>query len=185
MNSDDVVAVSDQATDALAVLFNTEAGKQHLRARGVEPDLVDNLCHLGLSSIANLVAAIKLARYHRFGPDDVIVTVATDGAELYQSEIEKVLRRDYADGFDQAAAAAVRSRFLDGAGVDHVEELGEAGRRRIFNLGYYTWVEQQGVPFAQFEARRQQGFWTGLHPLVDRWDTMIEDFNARSGATFG
>jgi hypothetical protein len=64
-------------------------------------------------------------------------------------------------------------------------ELGEVGRRRIFNLGYYTWVEQQGVDFEDFEARRDQTFWKGLHPLIDLWDSMIDEFNARTGATYG
>ena len=35
-----------------------------------------------------------------------------------------------------------------------------ADRDRIFNLGYFTWVEQQGVPLDEFEARRDQAFWT-------------------------
>ncbi len=37
MNSDDAVAISDQATDTLLLLFNTEAGKKHLIERGVDP----------------------------------------------------------------------------------------------------------------------------------------------------
>ena len=59
------------------------------------------------------------------------------------------------------------------------------GRRRIFNLGYYTWVEQQGVDFDDFESRRDQSFWKGLHPLTKQWDSMIDDFNDRTGATYG
>ncbi len=57
----------------------------------------------------------------------------------------------------------------------------EADRRRIFNLGYYTWVEQQGTPFELFEARRHQDFWRGLRRFVGVWDDMITDFNARVG----
>ena len=38
----------------------------------------------------------------------------------------------------------------------------ERGPPPIFNLGYYTWVEQQGTPFELFEARRGQAFWRGL-----------------------
>jgi hypothetical protein len=58
-------------------------------------------------------------------------------------------------------------------------ELGEVGRRRIFNLGYYTWVEQQDVPIATFEARRHQDFWTDLRRYLDVWDAMIDEFNER------
>jgi len=58
-------------------------------------------------------------------------------------------------------------------------ELSERDRNRIFNLGYYTWVEQQGTPFELFEARRDQSFWKGLRRLLPVWDEMITDFNAR------
>jgi cysteine synthase len=41
-------------------------------------------------------------------------------------------------------------------------ELTEVDRRRIFNLGYYTWVEQQGIDFETFERRRDQSWWNSL-----------------------
>jgi cysteine synthase len=184
-NSDDVVGISDQATDTLLLLFNTDVGKEYLVERGVDPETVGSLRHLGLSSIANLLAAIKLTKYHGYGSGDVIVTVATDGQELYRSEMDKFVQRDHGGDFDSSAAAASHARFLEGADTDHVLELGEVGRRRIFNLGYYTWVEQQGVEFESFEARRRQKFWRDLHPMIERWDSMIDEFNARTGATYG
>ncbi len=55
----------------------------------------------------------------------------------------------------------------------------ERDRTRIFNLGYYTWVEQQGTPFELFEQRRSQDFWRGLRRYLGVWDEMITDFNAR------
>jgi cysteine synthase len=180
-NSDDVVAISDQATNALFVLFNTPAGKQHLIDHGVDPNVVENLRHFGYSSICNMLAAIKVAKYHNYGPDDVIVTVATDGAEMYGSELQPLIDRDHGGTFDEAAASAVHARFLMGADTDHVWELGEVGRRRIFNLGYYTWVEQQGIPFQTFEARRDQSWWDTLRPYCDHWDEMIAEFNQRTG----
>ena len=183
MNTDDAVAITDQATDTLLLLFNTEAGKKYLVDRGIDPKLVDDLQHLGFSSIANVLAAAKIAKYHRFGPDDVIVTVATDGFEMYRTEVDKIEGRDHPGGFDDRAAAAAYSRFLEGIDTDHTQELGEIERRRIFNLGYFTWVEQQGVGFEEFEARRDLSFWKDLHSYVGEWDNLITDFNARTGVT--
>lgn len=180
-NSDVVVGVSDRASDNLFLLFNTEAGRELLVSRGVKPELVSDLRHLGLSSVANLVASIKVARQLGLGGDDVVVTVATDGSEMYRSEIPKIQERDHPGGFGSHAAAATHARFLQGADTEHVLELDEVGRRRIFNLGYYTWVEQQGIPFADFEARRHQDWWDGLRTHTDRWDDMITDFNRRTG----
>jgi cysteine synthase len=182
-NSDDAVAISDHATDSLLLLFNSERGKALLREQGVAPELVEDLKHMGFSAIANMLAAIKIARYHGYGSDDVIITVATDGMELYRSELPKILERDHGGQFDAAAAAATHARYLAGADTEHVMELGEVGRRRIFNLGYYTWVEQQGVSVEAFERRRSQSWWDGLRGYTDRWDEMIEEFNDRTGVS--
>lgn len=178
-NSDDVIGISDVATDTLFLLFNTDPGRECLRMQGVPETVVDDLRHLGLSAIANVLAAIKLAKHHGYGSGDVIVTVATDGAEMYTSELDKIGVRDHPRGFDRMAAAAAHAQHLAGADTEHVLELTEVDRRRIFNLGYYTWVEQQGIDFETFERRRQQSWWDSLRGYTDRWDEMISEFNER------
>ena len=179
-NTDDAVAVTDRATDTLLLLFNTPAGKDHLANLGIDPGLIESLRHLGLSSICNLLAAIQVARHHGLGSDDVVVAVATDGAEMYASEIDRIIQRDHAAGFGAVQAKAATERYLTSGETGEYLELGDVGRRRIFNLGYYTWVEQQGVPFSDFERRRDQAFWTGLRPHLDTWDSMITEFNERA-----
>jgi cysteine synthase len=182
MNTDYVVGVSDKATDQLNVLFNTRGGRAYLAQRhGVPPDVLARLGSLGLSSICNVVAAIKLARAARLGPDDLLLTVATDGAPMYASELDKVLARDYPAGYDDAAAGAAYGEHIGGAGSDNVLELRDVDRTRIFNLGYYTWVEQQGVPLPAFEARRDQDTWRQLRAQLPAWDERLTEFNARAG----
>lgn len=179
-NTDAVTAVSDRATDALNVVFNTPEGARHLvSGRGVPEALVGELSNLGLSSICNVLASIKTARYYDLGPDDVVVTVATDGADMYASERTKTLQQAFHGGFDGTDAAAAVAQYLDGAATDHFLELGEAERARIFNLGYYTWVEQQGVSLEDFERRRGQGFWQGIRRTIGAWDEAIGEFNLR------
>jgi Cysteine synthase len=182
MNSDYVVAVSDRATDQLNVVFNTAEGRAFLADhRGVPQALLDQLGSLGLSSICNVVAAIKVARQADLGPDDLLLTVATDGAPMYASELHKVVWRDFPDGFDEIAAGQAFGEHLLGAGADHVMELTERERTRIFNLGYYTWVEQQGVSIADFVARRDQRTWAEIRAVLPAWDALIAEFNARTG----
>jgi cysteine synthase A len=183
MATDLVVAVSDRATDALLVLFNTAVGRDYLvRRRGVPPETVEALGALGASSICNVLAAIKVARHQHLGPDDAILTVATDGAAMYGTEIERIAARDFPAGFDAVAAGETFGAYLQAAAEDHVLEATRADRDRIFNLGYFTWVEQQGVPLDEFEARRDQRFWTETREIVHRWDELIEDFNAEVAA---
>ncbi|HUJ93263.1 MAG TPA: hypothetical protein VLW05_11235, partial [Gaiellaceae bacterium] len=186
MNTDVAVAVSDRATDRLGLLFGTELGREHLlRRRGVPADVVAQLPSLGLSSICNVLAAIKVAKQLDLGPDDVVATVATDGAAMYGSERELAVAKFFPGGFDELGAAEVFGEHLLGAATDHVRELTYEERKRIFNLGYYTWVEQQGISIEDFEARREQSFWKRQHASVARWDELIDEFNARTGVLEG
>jgi hypothetical protein len=183
MNTDIVTGVSDHATDTLLVLFNTEVGRKYLiERRGVDASLVARLADLGLSSLCNMLAAIKTAKYYDLGSEDVILTVATDGAAMYGSEITKAVKRYYGNRFDEVAAGETWGRALAGTGTDYLIEMTQIDRKRVFNLGYFTWVEQQGVSVEEFSARAKQSFWDGLLELVPAWDAMIAAFNAKSGA---
>ena len=180
MNMDYVIGVSDTGPDLLNALCNTEAGQRFLRSRtGVSDRLLQGLTHIGLSGLANIQSAIKLARHAELDASDVIVCVATDGAALYESEREKTIAEHFGGRFDEAQAAEVFGRTLAGLEPSHVLELTTRERRRIFNLGYYTWVEQRGVALDDFDRRRHQSFWDGIAAQADRWDDLIEAFNRR------
>jgi cysteine synthase len=182
MNTDVVVGVSDHATDTLLTLFNTDEGRKYLvDRRGVAPALAAELDAFGISSICNIVAAVKIAKYFDLGPDDVVITVATDSAEMYLSEVPKATMRNFGNRFDAVSAGETWGRWMAGASVDHVLELSHVDRKRVFNLGYFTWVEQQGVALEEFSARARQSFWNGLLDLAPAWDAMIREFNAKSG----
>jgi cysteine synthase len=182
MNTDIVVGVSDRSVGALDLLFNSDAGQCYLSTRReVEPEVLAELPLLGLSGIANLVAAIKTAKRLELGEDDLLVTVATDTAPLYGSERRKFLGVQYPNGFDVVNAGEVFGQHLLGAADSDVLELTHHERTRIFNLGYYTWVEQRGVALDAFERRRGQGFWAELRQALPAWDALIAEFNARIG----
>jgi cysteine synthase len=182
MNTDVATAISDVATDQLLILFNTAAGRDYLiNRRGVPPDLVAKLADLGLSSICNVLAAIKTAKHFGLGSQDVLVTVATDGAAMYGSEVERLSAMYFPAGFDAVSAGEAFGRNILGVTTDHLLDLRPADRERIFNLGYFTWVEQQGVELEQFVVRKDQQFWKDLREIVPVWDGMIEEFNARTG----
>jgi cysteine synthase len=182
MNTDVVIAVSDAATDALNLLFSEDCGRTYLaKRRKIDPQLIRLFDCFGISGLANIVAAIKLARHLDYGSDDVVLTVATDSAAMYHSEGTVYRALKYPDGFDEVNAGEIYGRHIEGITDDHVLELTHLDRNRIFNLGYYTWVEQQGVSIEDFDSRRKQGFWQNLVNTIPAWDRQIEDFNAEIG----
>jgi len=183
-NTDIVTAVSDRATDHLALVFGTDAGRTFLaERRHVPADVLAVLDDFGLSSICNIVAAVKTAKYLGLGPDEVVMTVATDGAEMYASERARIAARDFPEGFDDVRAAGAFGRHMTGAETDHLLEMTAVDRARVFNLGYFTWVEQQGVAVDEFTARRDQSWWRALRAEIPQWDDLIREFNARTGVT--
>ena len=180
MNTDVVCAISDVATDELDVLWNTDEGRAYLsRSKGISDDLLGALGHFGFSSTCNVLAAIKTAKLHDLGADDALITVATDGGAMYPSERAKTIVTRYRGEYSHTDAAEAFGQHLGHVSTEHMIDMTEADRRRVFQLGYYTWVEQQGTPFALFEERRHQSFWRGLRSYIGVWDEMITDFNAR------
>ena len=177
MNTDTVVGIS-RPGDRRAqrpVQHDRRPRVPRRRGAGCRRAIVEALDSFGLSSICNVLAAIAVARHDRLGPDDVIVTVATDGAAMYRTERDKVLARDFADGFDEVTAAEVFGRHVLGGGRGRrLLDLTPADRRRIFNLGYFTWVEQQGIEFDRFVERREPAFWEELRAILPVWDGLID-----------
>ena len=180
MNTDFVVGISDQATNNLNMIFNTEIGQQYLiENKGMDSKFVHRLPEFGFSSIANILASIKLAKYMKLSPEDAIITVATDGADLYLTELEKT-KEDYTGSYDINACAEIFGQYMKATTTDNMIELNQKDKERIFNLGYFTWVEQQGVDLKDFEARRKQSFWDGHLKKILALDKKIDQFNTAS-----
>ncbi len=136
---------------------------------------------IGISSWANILASIKLARSKGYGRDDAIVTVATDSAHLYRTEAGSARQRFFPGGFGAKEAANVIDLCLTEASTENVLFLGSSERRRIFNLGYYTWVEQQGIPVEDFDRRKGQDFWRKVAGSTRELDRLITEFNGEAG----
>ncbi|RPI78816.1 MAG: pyridoxal-phosphate dependent enzyme, partial [Desulfobacteraceae bacterium] len=179
-NTDLVVAVDDETPISLLRLFNEPAGRALLAAQGVPEVTLSQLDLLGISGAANLAAAVKFAKYFELGEEDIVITVLTDSCDMYLSRLAELTAER--GPFTETDAAAAFSRHLQGLTVDHMEELGYYGRKRIHHLKYYTWVEQQGKTFTEIERQWQdEEYWRTVPECVERLDGLIEEFNARTG----
>ena len=179
-NTDLVAAIDDNAVVSLARLFNEESGRAFLVERGVPESMVAQLDLLGFSGISNVLSAIKFAKYFELDGHDVVMTILTDSMELYQSRIAE-MRKEFGEYTDSNAAADF-ARHLQGQGIDNLLELRHPDRRRIHNLKYFTWVEQQGKTYDEIQEMWQQAdYWSGVQKQAGQIDALIDEFNAEVG----
>jgi len=179
-NTDLVTGIDDQATMAIMRLFNEPNGQACLSRNGVPAEIIENLNLIAISGIANLLSAVKMAKYYELGKSDIVLTVATDSMEMYQSRLD-AMRQEEGEFTDRDAAGAYE-RYLLGADISHVQELGYYDRKRIHNLKYYTWVEQQGKTYDEIQAQwYDENYWAGARNRMQELDALIDAFNERTG----
>jgi cysteine synthase A len=179
-NTDLVVAIDDNAVVNIMRLFNEPAGQKYLAKKGVPQETIESLNLLGFSGIANTLSAIKFAKYYELGEDDVVLTILTDSMELYGSRITEY--REKLGEFDEFDAAETYARYLHGVTIDNLLELSYEERRRVHNLKYYTWVEQQGRTYEELNAQwYDPNYWTDLQSQIPVFDELINEFNDRAG----
>jgi hypothetical protein len=179
-NTDLVVAIDDNAVVNVARLFNEEDGRAMLVDKGVPESLVSNLDLLGFSGISNVLTAIKMAKYYEMGEHDVLFTIATDSMDLYHSRIHE-MRAEMGE-YSARDAAADFARWVLQQSTDNMLELRHPDRRRVHNLKYYTWVEQQGKTYEEIQAMwNEHDYWTSVQKQADEIDALIDEFNAEVG----
>jgi len=179
-NTDMVTAIDDNDVVRLARLFNEPEGRKYLAKKGVPEDLISQLELFGLSGIANLLTAIKFSKYYELTEDDIVLAVLTDSMELYDSRIEEYQQK-FGD-FTSHDAAEAYATSLMGESTDNLLELNYQDRKRVHNLKYYTWVEQQGKTYDEImDQWYDKYYWTGFQSQLDEIDEYINEFNDRVG----
>jgi cysteine synthase len=183
-NSDLIVAIDDNAIVNLARLFNEPVGRHYLVKQGISESVVSQLDLLGFSGISNVLSAIKMAKYYEFDENDIILTILTDSMELYGSRLQEM--RLESGEYTENTAAGDFGRYLLGESTNHLLELTYADKKRVHNLKYFTWVEQQGKTYQEIQSQwYDQDYWQGIQQQVPEIDAMIEEFNADSGVEKG
>ncbi len=179
-NTDAVTAIDDEDPMRLLRLFNEPEGHKYLKSQGVSQEVIDKLPLLGISSIGNLLSAIKTAKYFEMTFDDIIVTVATDSSDMYKSRIKEL--EDERGKYNELQAAKDFEKCIFGQQTDNMRELNYQDRKAVHNLKYYTWVEQQAKDSEDLnQLWYDREIWNKLFHQLNRWDELINEFNERTG----
>ncbi|HSG26776.1 MAG TPA: pyridoxal-phosphate dependent enzyme [Anaerolineales bacterium] len=177
-NTDLVVAIDDNAVVNISRLFNEPEGRKYLVRKGVPAEFVEKLDLLGFSGISNVLTAIKFAKYYEMGENDVVLTMLTDSMDLYQSRL-KEMHAEFGE-YTEVDASADHARYLVGQTTDNMLELRYPDQKRVHNLKYFTWVEQQGKTYEEIQAQwYQRDYWTNIQSQVGEIDELIVAFNER------
>lgn len=179
-NMDLVAGIDDNACMRLLRLFNEPAGKEYLESKGITALVVDKLDLLGISSLANLIGAIKLAKYYELSEKDMVFSIATDSMELYRSRIQEL--RDEKGEYTETQAALDFEAGLRCIAIDHMLEMTYWDKKRIHNLKYFTWVEQLGKDVAELSRQwSDDNYWEEKYLSYRKWDQLIREFNEKTG----
>jgi len=179
-NTDMVIAVDDNACMNLIRLFNNPQGWDYLKKQGVSENLITQLPLLGISSIGNLLCAVKFAKYYELTGRDIVMTVCTDSMTLYQTRLDEM--NEALGPYSEVEATKDYHRYLLGESTNNMRELNYTDKRQIHNLKYFTWIEQQGKDLGELNAQWYDfpDYWDRIHTQVEEIDRLIEAFNART-----
>ena len=151
-----------------------------LLLKGVDEAIIANLDLMGFSGISNVLSAIKAAKYYEMDENDILITMLTDSMELYQSRLEE-LHEEFGQ-YDEKDAAVDFAHYLHGQSTDNLLELSYIDKRRIHNLKYYTWVEQQGKTYEEIQDMwYNKDYWPQVQNQVEEIDELIIEFNDQVG----
>lgn len=181
-NTDMVIAIDDNDSLGVIRLFNEPAGQEFLKEElGVSEDLIAKLPWIGISGVANILSCIKFAKYYELTKNDVVLTVLTDSMELYGSRLKEM--RERMGKYEKIDAAVDYHKHLSAIKTDNLQELTYKDRKRIHNLKYYTWIEQQGKELDELNAQwyDYDNYWGSVHKQKDKIDELINEFNERTG----
>ena len=179
-NTDMVMAVNDEVAIRLLRLFNESAGRKCLTHYGVDPGFVEQLDSMGISCITNIISAIKFAKYYELTEEDYVVTILTDSMELYGSRLDELTleRGDYTE-----IDAHKDFQLLMDTSIENMIELTHYEKKRIHNLKYFTWIEQQGREMDELNQQwyEHETYWENIFSSASKIDELIMDFNNRVG----
>jgi cysteine synthase len=160
----------DDCVKALKVLHDAPEVLVNL---GVEPELASSMRELfGVSGICNILGAIKMAKYLKLGPEDNVVTIATDGFDRYQSVLEDLDNR-YLETSDIVLERWIKDIFLH-MDEAHVYDFRRKDKKeQLFNQKEKDWLPF-GYRKEYLDSMRHPEFWEHEYRKVVEYDKKIK-----------
>ena len=170
LTTDFVTLIKDE--DCVRGLKLLHDGARVLIKAGVKPEVAESLRNLfGVSGICNILGAIKMARYLRLGPDDNVVTIATDGIDRYNSVMDDLSSRTL-EIEDFVLERWRRDIFIE-ADEKHVYDFRKSEvKERLFKQKEKDWLPF-GYSREYLDVMRSMDFWEEEYMKYKEYDKKI------------
>ncbi|MBN2503960.1 MAG: pyridoxal-phosphate dependent enzyme [Bacilli bacterium] len=170
LNTDFIALIKDD--DAVKGLKIIHDGINILVENGIDREVAKNMHELfGVSTICNIIGAIKMAKYLHLGPGDNIVTVATDGYDRYDSVIHNLEKR-----YLETEDFVLRRWFIDVFRKNGTEDIADyrtpEQKEKLFRQKEKDWLKF-GYSQAYLDSMRHQEFWEGEYLKIFDYDKKI------------
>ncbi|KUO51038.1 MAG: hypothetical protein APF76_16205 [Desulfitibacter sp. BRH_c19] len=172
MTTDFVTLIKDD--DCVRGLKIIEDGQDVLVKAGVSQVAAKNLLgKLGVSSICNILGAIKMAKHLRLGPDDNVVTIATDGFDRYPSVIEELKER-YLEHEGMVLERWFNDIFLKADEENIYDFRRSDNKEQLFKQKEKDWLPF-GYSKEYIDSMRSMNFWEEEFAKIEKYDKMITE----------
>lgn len=171
-NTDLLMLIHDE--DTVRGMEVTQSGSHVLADRlGVPKAAADALVgKLGPSCICNIVGAIKTAKILGLGPEDNVVTIATDSYDRYPSVSRALYERTGGKPDDDTLETWAKSVFL-GASLGEIVDLNAPGQHdRLQAMKAAVWT-RFGYSEAYIRQMAGQAFWDAEYAKIEEIDPLI------------
>ena len=111
----------------------------------------------GVSGICNLLGALRMARFLDLGPEDNVVTIATDGFDRYPSVLADFERRRGPLRVSELDSR-IEEVFRGGKAEDILDVRPRAQKQRLFGYKQEMWTNF-GYSLAYLDSMKSQVFW--------------------------
>lgn len=170
LNTDFIALIKDDDTvRGLKVIHDGEA---ILKENGISHETAQSLKDLfGPSGLCNVIGAIKIAKHLKLGPNDNVVTVATDGFDRYNSVLEDLERR-YLETEDFVLRRWFEDIFRKIDDVDVVDFRTQEMKEKLFKQKEKDWLKF-GYKQEYLDSMKSQEFWDNEYKKHEKYDELI------------
>ncbi len=172
-NTDGVVQIDDMDCKRMLKVISTKEGQKYLKTIMDSEDVDFMSEKLGISGVANIIAAIKTAKHYDLKEGENIMVIATDSLSRYHSVM------DQQEDMTVETAKRYHERIFLYQEPSYFFEGDRMNKARWHNLKYYTWVEQQGKTVEELNDQKEQKYWLNEANKVEEFDKLILEYREK------